>query len=208
MTCHGSSPGSGMVINYVVEGASDFGVAETLITAAGHEIGQSVEKRAKSKLDPDIPKYLQAATYGPGLGWLILRDSDNECPVELRRLLEGVRLAGSTAPDNFLLRIVHTMSEGWFLADTRNASAFFRIPENKLPQLPEEVADPKRLLLNLSLSHSPPAFRKRFVRTDGSPGPEFTSIMNEFARNSWDIHRAADKSPSLDRAIHRLSQLD
>lgn len=76
-----------MIINSVIEGSSDIGVAEALISVTGHKVGQHFSKGGKSRLDPAIPKYLAAARYGPDVAWLILRDSDNDCPVHLRQTL-------------------------------------------------------------------------------------------------------------------------
>lgn len=195
-----------MIVNAVVEGSSDIGVAHALIVASGHEVGTEYEKGGKTRFDPDIPKYAMAARYGPDRAWLILRDSDGECPVHLRSSLFG-SADQEPEPDNFLLRIVHTMSEGWYLGDPEGVAAYFRVPQNRIPHAPEDVSDPKRLLLQLSLKHSPQALRQRFVRKDVSPGPEFTTMMNDFARHHWDIRRAAGKVPSLRRALDRLNQL-
>ncbi|MDO5512146.1 hypothetical protein [Corynebacterium sp.] len=194
-----------MVINAVVEGASDLGVAHALIIASGHEVGAGYAKRGKSRLDPDIAKYARAARYEHGRAWLVLRDSDGACPVQLRRSL--LSSFSEPAPESFLLRIVHTMSEGWFLGDPDGVAAYFRVPRAKLPVAPEDVEDPKRFLLQLSLQHSPRAFQKQFVREDVSPGPEFTTLINDFARHHWDIVGAAKKVPSLQRALDRLQLL-
>ena len=194
-----------MIINTVVEGSSDLGLAQALIVASGHEIGSGYPKSGKSRLDPAIHRYALAARYGDR-AWLILRDSDGECPVHLRTSLSG-HSTTEQEPDNFVFRIVHTMSEGWFLGDPDGVAAYFSVPRTRIPAAPEKLGDPKRFLLQLSHRHSPTALRKRFVRPDMSPGPEFTTMMNDFALRHWDIRRAAGKVPSLRRALDRLNQL-
>src|SRR6266568_1792509 len=99
------------MINVVVEGASDRGVATAVLRAAGREVGKIVVKGGKTRLDPDLPKYNQAASRAQ---WVVFRDSDTDCPVNL--YLKLTRALNVVSP-NFLLRIVHPMSEGWLLAD-------------------------------------------------------------------------------------------
>jgi len=52
------------MINVVVEGASDRGIARAVVRAAGREVGKIVAKGGKTRLDPDIPKYNRPAPSG------------------------------------------------------------------------------------------------------------------------------------------------
>lgn len=104
------------MINAVVEGASDEGVARAVIQVSGHDVGKVIVKGGKTRLDPDIRKYNQAARHTP---WVVFRDSDNACPVRLRQYLLGQ--VGALSP-SFFLRIVHPMTEGWLLADAAGAT--------------------------------------------------------------------------------------
>ncbi|RUP33736.1 MAG: hypothetical protein EKK51_04135, partial [Mycolicibacterium sp.] len=108
------------MINAAIEGESDRGVADAIIRAAGHDVGRIIAQGGKSKLDPLIPKYSVAAKFDP---WVVFRDSDTECPVKLHQRLTS----GITAPATFLLRIAHTMSEAWLLADRDGFANYFGV---------------------------------------------------------------------------------
>ncbi|WP_197429505.1 hypothetical protein, partial [Corynebacterium sp. CMW7794] len=73
-----------MLINYVVEGNSDKGAVLALLKATGHQPAYSFVKRGYAQLDKHTPGYARAAELDPSTGWLVLRDSDGACPVELR----------------------------------------------------------------------------------------------------------------------------
>jgi hypothetical protein len=72
------------MINVVVEGESDKGMASAVVRAAGNEIGKLIAPGGKTRIDPLIVKYSQAALRSP---WVVFRDSDAECPVRLREEL-------------------------------------------------------------------------------------------------------------------------
>ena len=99
------------MINVVVEGESDREVAKAVVAHAGHWVHQVRVAGGNTRLDPLIPKYNIAAAQHP---WVVFRDSDSQCPVILRtRLTAGI----SSWHPQFCLRIAHSMSEAWLLAD-------------------------------------------------------------------------------------------
>lgn len=186
------------MINAAVEGESDRGAVEALIIAAGHDVGKVIPARGKSRLDPKIPKYSDAARL---TNWLVLRDSDGACPVELKSEL--------SPPQNprFVLRIAHSMVEAWFLADAGGFAEYFHVSAGKIPRAPEELRHAKTSLLSLCARSRSRMIREDLVAKDGKEGPLYVARLNEFARERWDVAAAAERSPSLARAIASLRRL-
>lgn len=188
-----------MIVNVVVEGASDSGAASRLVEHAGHTVGKLVNKRGKGNLDPDIPKYAKAAEWEP---WVVFRDSDSECPVQLRqRLMNSV----AHSPNHFQLRIAHSMTEAWLLADHGGFASYFGINEASLPREVEDIPHAKREVLRLCSQSRSRAIREAVVTRDGEVGPLYVSTLNDFARSGWDVSAASDRSESLARAVTRIS---
>lgn len=189
------------MINVVIEGESDRGVATAIVRAAGHELGKIVVKNGKTKLDPLIPNYNRAATTS---AWVVLRDSDTQCPVELRTKLTAA--IGTLSP-SFLLRIVHPMSEGWLLADSDGFAEHFGIRAAAVPRDPESLAHPKATVLQLCAKSRYRAIRSDMVTNAGRTGPLYVVRVNEFAAEHWNVGRAAENSDSLRRAVERIRRL-
>ena len=117
-------------MHVVVEGESDKATASRMVEFAGRHVLHVTVTRGKTKLDSKLANYSRAARDQP---WVVFRDSDNQCPVSLRRrLLAGI-------PDNplFALRIVHTMTEAWLMADRLGFSRYFAVSFDTVPVDPE-----------------------------------------------------------------------
>lgn len=189
------------MINVAVEGESDRGAASTVVTAAGRAVALMRISHGKTKLDVKIPKYHQAARQTP---WVVFRDSDGVCPVQLRD-----RLTASISSSNpkFALRIVHSMTEAWLLADRDGFARFFRVRPADVPTQPETLSHAKQSLLRVCATSSSRAIRKDVVAPDGQTGPLYVPRINEFAQTHWDVAAAAENSPSLARAIRAIREL-
>ncbi|SHJ43030.1 hypothetical protein SAMN02745244_02486 [Tessaracoccus bendigoensis DSM 12906] len=189
------------MIYVAVEGESDRGAATAVVAAAGHVVARVYVSGGKSKLDPSVAKYLRAAQRS---SWVVFRDSDGQCPVELKQKL--LPAARGSSP-RFTLRIAHTMTEAWLLADRRGFASYFGVREEKVPIDPEALNHAKRALLLLCAQSAPRAVRRDVVTADGLTGPLYVSRLNDFATNHWDVARAAENSPSLARAIAAIRLL-
>lgn len=115
------------MINVAVEGEPDREVASAVVRAAGRSVNLVRVAGGKTRLDPLIPKYNRASVQTP---WVVFRDSDSVCPVALREDL-GAGIA--EWHPSFSLRIAHSMSEAWLLADPVSFSSFFSVPRNQYP---------------------------------------------------------------------------
>lgn len=187
-----------MIVNAVIEGKSDEGAVERVIAQAGHEVGRVIDKRGKNNLDPDIPRYNQAARQSP---WVVFRDTDSVCPVELRRNLT----AGITEwSELFHFRLAHSMTEAWLLADAASFARFFSVPVGQVPRDPETLPHAKREVLRLCALSRSRDIRSSMVASDGDTGPLYVARINEFARTEWQVDVAMTVSPSLRRAVERL----
>ena len=187
-------------VSIVFEGASDQEMAKKIVSHSGLRIQQALSKSGSSNVDKLAPKLAKTGPWNP---WVVFRDSDTACPVELYRKLM------SSAPPNpaFLLRIVHPMSEGWLMADAQSFSQYFKVPANKIPADTETLTHAKRHLLSLCVKSRSINIRNDVVRSDGTTGPLYAPRINDFAEKYWDVRTAAQNSPSLHRALARLEEL-
>lgn len=189
------------MINIAVEGESDREAAKAVVIAAGRTVSKVVAAGGKTRLDPKIPKYNAAAKRS---NWVVFRDSDGECPVQLRAQL----LSTLTGPQSsqFCLRIAHSMTEAWLMADPAGFAEFFHVRVGKIPTVVEDLPHAKRTLLDLCVT-SPRAIRNGVVTADGLTGPEYVARINQFASSRWDVSAAAARCPSLRRAIAEIRTL-
>lgn len=189
------------MINIAVEGDSDREVARAVVTYAGQRVHQVRVAGGKNKLDPLIPKYNVASAQFP---WVVFRDSDSQCPKLLRaRLTAGI----SSWHPQFSLRIAHSMSEAWLLADRDGFADYFRVPAARIPRDPEELPNAKQTLLGLCGRSRSRTIREEVTVSGTRPGPLYVTRINEFASTAWNVAEAASASESLRRAVHRIRQI-
>lgn len=188
------------MVHIVVEGSSDEGAARRIVEYAGLVVTDITSARGKSKLDPKIPKYFRAARTE---AWVVFRDTDGECPVTLRsRLLDGL-------PENplFSLRLAHTMTEAWLMADREGFARYFGTRITSVPLAPDEELHAKRTLLRLCLKSRIRVIREEVARDENQPAALYVHHLNSFALNHWDVGAAIHVSPSLRRAVTALQAL-
>lgn len=109
-----------------------------------------------------------------------------------------------------VLRLAVREAEAWALADSEGFSAFTELSPARLPRAPDDLDDAKQALLNL-VSRS----RRRVLRQEMLPsrhsrskiGLGYNQHMQEFISQYWNPDRAAQRSPSLARAIPRIRGL-
>ncbi len=189
------------MINVAVEGESDRELARAVVNEAGREVAQIVVKGGKTRLDPLLANYNRASRHTP---WVVFRDSDTHCPVELHTRLTAA--LGKLSP-SFLLRIVHPMSEGWLLADRAGFAGHFGVRKTQVPSDSAILQNAKQTVLTLCASSRFRTVREEMVLPDGRTGPLYTMWINEFASTAWNIAEASSQNGSLRRAIERIRQL-
>ncbi|MEO8015589.1 MAG: hypothetical protein ABI642_15715 [Polaromonas sp.] len=136
---------------------------------------------------------------------LILTDLDQlACPITLK----ADWLGDKPAPANLMLRIAVREVESWVLADHE---AMRKLIGNKgtLPPEPDQLPDPKQHLLKLAKLAARP-IREDLVKETGavaSQGIGYNYRLTAWVRSEWSPERAAQRSPSLQRARMRLNEL-
>lgn len=169
----------------------------------GWQLAQtSIDTKGITKLVPALERYAQQARHVQPV--LCIADTDGQCAVNLL-----TSWLPTPAHEHFLLRLAVTEAESWLMADRDGFSRELAVPLNKLPQRPDDEADPKRLLLTLAKKS-----KKRLIRDEvvshsdpSKPGSGYNLHLCAFARMHWNAHCAAQTSPSLARAMTRLETL-
>lgn len=178
-------------------------VLRRLVESIGAEMGYVNPVGGKQQLDRRLSGYNEAAKYSP---WCVLRDFDTDavCPAELI-----ARLLPEPAP-TMCFRIVVRAVEAWLMADRQRMATFLSVSRARIPMSPEDVHDPKEILLNLARRSNKTAVRDSMVPRPGSErsvGAGYTSLMIEYIRSRWRPEVAAESSESLRRCIVCLKNL-
>lgn len=181
-----------------VEGPSDVAMARALVESVGFRAVVYEPFEGSGKLDKRIRQMSQAR---PPVPWIFFRDADSSCPVALREDLLGGREHDAVIE----LRVPVTMTEAWLLADQAGFARHFHVPVGRIPTEPDTCLHAKRALLTACQSSTSARTRKDMVRGGPRVGPRYVSRLNEFAATVWDIERARQSSPSLDRTVRRLT---
>lgn len=158
-----------------------------------------VNTQGVTKLKKALPRYVGLASICPVL---CIADTDGKCAAEL---VSGWLPAHT--PGRFLLRLAVIEAESWLLADQDAFAEFFGVPATKVPREPDSITDAKRELLLLARrSYRRPIRDEVVSRVDpNKPGSGYSLHLCEFAASRWSPNRAAERSPSLARAVRRLA---
>lgn len=136
---------------------------------------------------------------------VILTDlDDTACPAALR----ADWLGGLPCPENLLLRVAVREAESWLLAD-HEAMRQLMGAKGALPRNPDELPDPKKFVLELA-QKAPRDVRLDMVRAAGAmsgQGIGYNARLTALVAAAWSPERAAERSPSLERARIRLRQM-
>ena len=193
-------------VSAAVEGLVDEAVVRRLLEDVGAVAGPVYGKGGKQALHQKIAGYNHAAQFSP---WVVLVDLDDdaECAPPFREAW-----LPQPAP-KMLLRVAVRAVEAWLLADREHLSAFLGIPASRIPLNPDEVASPKRAMVELAARSRRREIREDMVPRPGSGrtvGPAYSSRLIEFASDAahgWRPAIAAGRSDSLRRCLHRLRRL-
>lgn len=197
-----------ITIEYAVEGASDTAIAERLIRSCGGHPVRRITAGGKRKLDARIPALNQLGRHTP---WFVVRDCDNDdAPFGGSQELLIDSLMGGPRSNFFNLCLAVRAVEAWVLADPDTVSSHFGVARSKVPPQPDDLQDPKKRFVDLLATSRRRDIREAMVPAPKSGrkiGPEYVAYLNEYSENTWSIERAKVNSPSLLRAVERLSSL-
>lgn len=194
-----------MLVNLATEDELSEAVAQRLVGDIFGEgmVGNRLGRKGNGYLIKKMPSFRQMAVREPVL---ILTDLDDlNCPPQLLQRWSG----GQHLPENLLVRVAVREIEAWVLADRNGSADFLGVSPNRIPLNPEELADPKRFLLNLARG------ARREVRSElivargaiASQGLGYNRVLSSFVSNTWSLENAILSSASLSKAMLRLQEL-
>lgn len=193
------------IINYIVEGEIDEIIALRIINNLGHEIGTGFGKKGVGYIQNKIQNFNQTAHNIIYLVLVDFMDTKLECPPQI---------VSNWLPHRkqlMLLRVVVREIESWILADRENLAEFLNVNIEIIPTKPENEPDPKRKLINIARKSRTKKIRDALVPDQNSTaqvGKLYTSEMKRFVSEFWNIDTARKNSPSLNKCIIRLSEIN
>lgn len=186
----------------VVEDAPSEAVLRRLVSLPEHDLQVTSVFRAGGfgQIKGRLANFRNACHVIPHI---VLTDLDTcPCPPELLKNWQVGKL-----PEHMLMRIAVREVESWLLADREGIAKLIGVPLVKIPACPDELADPKQVLLNLARKSKSPRFASEFVPAKNSKaqhGPFYNQHLTAFATQFWDSHQAGLASPSLKRSMDRI----
>ena len=109
---------------------------------------------------------------------------------------------------NLMVRVAVRQSESWLLAD-HEAMRKLIGPRGALPPQPDSLPNAKEHLLQLARL-APREVRLDLIKTAGSissQGIGYNARLTDLIQADWSPERAAQRSPSLERARRRMREL-
>ena len=164
-------------------------------------------KRGYGHIKKMIPKICSMAENA-GLATFILTDLDmTTCSPELIRDWFNSTEEKPVLPDPILFRIAEREVEAWVLADRQGIAGYLGIAESNFSSDPDSLGDPKENLLNIVRAKGHKRYHKDMLPSETSHvGPEYNPRLCAFVNDHWGVDRAAEKSPSLRRAIAAINR--
>lgn len=193
------------VINVATEDELSEAVACRLVrsVSANFEVGLRLRKGGVGYLRSSLSKFRQMANREHVL---LLTDLDTAaCAPQLVESWQGQE----PLPPRLLMRVAVCEIESWVLADRVGFSRLLGVSQALLPHYPDAIPNPKAFLLNVTRRASR-SVRSDLLATRGtmaSQGLGYNRVLSNFVDNNWSVDRARDYSPSLSKAVDRLSGL-
>lgn len=193
------------VINTLVEGLLDADVAARIIVTAGHTCGASYGKKGAGYIKNKIGSFNASAKASYYLALVDFMDTHHNCPPDV------VATWVPNRHPKMLFRVVVREMESWLLADRNGLASYLSVKISNVPDNPEQVLDPKRAIVNLARDSSSRLVRASLVPDNGSTaqvGKLYTSEMQKFVNNKWNVNTARSNALSLDKCLRALEKID
>jgi hypothetical protein len=191
-------------IALVAEDDLSLAVVERAVSSSGRhfEVVRRFVERGFGNIKRSVVKYRQASHVIPHV---VLTDLDQEaCPAMLRKKWGAVDL-----PDTVLFCVAVRETESWLLADRSGFAKFAGVASAKMPAAPEDLPDPKAMLMSLVRRSRNRRLATELLPAQGSAariGPLYNQRLGQFVRTDWDLDVAARVCPSLQRMRDRLAK--
>lgn len=186
----------------MVEGQLEEAVTPKLLAAAGIAVPPISNKHGGARFWADAPRINRTARSLPVFGLVDLEQA------ECAGALIGRHLGGKPVP-GFTLRIAVRMVESWLMADAESMATALGVNRRQIPARPDLLQDPKRELTNLARRSRRIEVRSALVpseRSGARVGPGYLKFMRDYVQIQWRPVVAAERSPSLERALRRLHE--
>lgn len=196
-----------MKIHIVTEGKLEVPVAKRLIAFCGHSRGMVYSVKGFGNIGKAATTYACLADNETAV--LVLTDfmdSKSPCPVAARKRYLGKQAA--SIHQNFLLRFAVNELESWLLADHKNFARLLGVRADKISSQPDILPDPKKYIAELARLSPQKAIKADLISATGRQGRLYLSKMEKFINEGWDIEAAMRRSPSLNRCVTRLRNLN
>lgn len=193
-----------IAISLATEGLLDEQVLRRLIAQSGRPFASGVcyGKRGREYLRVNAPRFNLAARQKP---FVILVDLERDgCAPGL--LTEW--LPNGVHP-NLVLRVAVRMVESWLMADRAAFASFLGVSHDLVPLQPDGETDAKVLTVRLARRSRHRTIKADLVPSRGSTGlvgKNYAGRLSEFVLTRWQVERARQNSPSLERAMVALER--
>ena len=190
-------------IALLVEGTLDETVGRRVVEEVGGVVVETYGNQGIHYIKKKIQGFNQLAAGIPILALADLMDVEFNCPAQVVEEWLPHR------NEAMLLRLVIREIESWILADRANVAHFLGVPRKQIPRRPEQLDDPKRVVVNLARQSQYRHINELLVPEKGvsaSEGPGYTSEMQKFVREDWELEKAAKKSESLARCMTAITR--
>lgn len=189
-------------INLAVEDDLSEAVLRTMLTRSGRQyaVGSCFSHFGFGYLKNKITGFNNAAK---GIPFLVLTDLDKkECaPLLVQEWLPIPK------HHNLLFRIAVRSVESWLLADRSSLATFLGVQKDLIPSNPDELDDPKRFLIELTVKSRKRYLREAIIPAKGSTakiGPDYNGTLINYTQRYWKIEKAINNSPSLLNAFNAM----
>lgn len=166
-----------------------------------HLASPSIDTKGVSRLRKSLPRYAGFARSSHPV--LCIADSDGGCALDL------VQAWLPRSAQRLLLRLAVPEAESWAMADSEGFASALKVPALKVPREPDRVGDAKAAVLALARRSKSRAVRSEVVSAfdPARQGTGYNLHLCRFVRQAWRMDSAAERSPSLQRAVHRVQAL-
>jgi len=195
---------SPVYVRLLVEGNLDEAVGRRIASHCGLSVAAVHGRQGAGYVRQRILPFNASAAGMPVIAIADAMDMQEECPpATIAKLLPRPH-------PNMRFRLAVPEVEAWLLADRESIAAFLSVPLARIPENPEAVADPKACLISIARRSRRPALARLMVPPPGAAGvegPAYTSEMQRFVDDHWDIAASAVRSPSLNGCIEAARTL-
>ncbi|WP_156810469.1 hypothetical protein [Pseudoxanthomonas sp. GW2] len=193
-----------MAVEILVEGITDEYFVRECYRRLGIEVGTVFGKRGVGYVVSRAEGFAVRGQYSPILILADFMDVDGACPPVARR-----ELVANDYPLT-LVRLAVNEIESWLLASRRELARYLGVSLDRVPEVPDDVVDPKRELVNIARDSRKPRIREIFVPKEGCSsvvGIGYVDGFQEFLTTHWSLESAVENSPSFRKFVDRSREL-